>query len=187
MVDKALQSHGGGQKVPDYLKSANKFLPMAVRVEKVENVHGSTAGAGSGDFHQYRQMRRKERYRMVKMEAEARRNKEKQDYAEEREHRHRETEVKTMKKSLKRAQKKARKKMAIKMDKLSKAAGQNKQLGEDKDDGELDQDQQDGHALDTLGQSDGKKKLLGRFAKRRLQNKEAHDADEENKESSDQR
>ena len=46
----------------------------------MDNVHGSTAGAGSGDFHQYRQLRRKERYRLIKMEVESRREKEKDEY-----------------------------------------------------------------------------------------------------------
>ena len=61
------------QQAPDYLKTHNKFVgDEKVMVEKVENIHGSTAGAGSGDFQQYRQLRRKERYRLVRMEAEAR-------------------------------------------------------------------------------------------------------------------
>ena len=34
-----------------------------VRVERVQNIQGSTAGAGSGEFHIYRNLRRKEMQR----------------------------------------------------------------------------------------------------------------------------
>lgn len=91
---------------PDYLKQNNKFIQSSVRVDKSVNRAGSTAGAGSGDFHQYRQLRRKERYRLVKMEAEVRQQVAEQEYAAEREDRRLETEVKTLGKALKRQKKK---------------------------------------------------------------------------------
>jgi hypothetical protein len=57
-----------GSDKPDYLKNNNKFINGVVEIEKIENGAGSTAGAGSGDFHHYRSQRRRERYRVAKME-----------------------------------------------------------------------------------------------------------------------
>jgi hypothetical protein len=37
----------------------------------LQNVMGSTAGAGSGDFHQYRFARRKEQFRVARLDKEA--------------------------------------------------------------------------------------------------------------------
>lgn len=40
-------------------------------VEKQENIAGSTAGAGSGEFHHYRIQRRRERARLYHIEKDA--------------------------------------------------------------------------------------------------------------------
>lgn len=42
-----------------------------VRTEKVNNVSGSTAGAGSNNFHEYRAERRREFFRIQQIETEA--------------------------------------------------------------------------------------------------------------------
>ena len=42
-----------------------------VKLIKVNNVSGSSAGAGSGEFHEYRNARRKESFRLAAMDREA--------------------------------------------------------------------------------------------------------------------
>ncbi|KAI4298506.1 hypothetical protein L6164_032056 [Bauhinia variegata] len=77
---------------------------------RVSNTSGSSAGSGSGDFHQYRQMRRKEQDRVARMEADYQKRKELAEFNMRREERLKAAEERTAKKRLKRQKKKQRKK-----------------------------------------------------------------------------
>ncbi|KAK4418226.1 PRKR-interacting protein 1 [Sesamum alatum] len=77
---------------------------------RVSNTSGSSAGSGSGDFHQYRQMRRKEQDRLARMDADFQKRKEIAEFNQRREERLKAAEERTAKKRLKRQKKKQRKK-----------------------------------------------------------------------------
>ncbi|KAK9097316.1 hypothetical protein Sjap_022813 [Stephania japonica] len=77
---------------------------------RVSNTSGSSAGSGSGDFHQYRQMRRKEQDRLARMEVDYQKRKELAEFSVRREERMKAAEERTAKKRAKRQKKKQRKK-----------------------------------------------------------------------------
>ncbi|KAJ1292660.1 hypothetical protein BS78_01G006900 [Paspalum vaginatum] len=77
---------------------------------RVSNTLGSSAGSGSGDFHQYRQMRRSEQDRLARMDADYQKRKQMAEFELRREERLRAAEERTAKKRLKRQKKKQRKK-----------------------------------------------------------------------------
>jgi len=52
-------------------QATDRFGNPRIRTEKVDNVMGSQAGAGSGDFHMYRHHRRTEMLRVERMEGQA--------------------------------------------------------------------------------------------------------------------
>uniref|UniRef100_A0A7N0ZW03 PRKR-interacting protein 1 n=1 Tax=Kalanchoe fedtschenkoi TaxID=63787 RepID=A0A7N0ZW03_KALFE len=76
---------------------------------RVSNTSGSSAGSGSGDFHQYRQMRRKEQDRLARMDTDYQRRKEEAEFIKRREERLKAAEERTAKKRLKRQKKKEKK------------------------------------------------------------------------------
>ncbi|KAH0566074.1 hypothetical protein GP486_000539 [Trichoglossum hirsutum] len=77
--------------------------------EIVANVQGSSAGAGSGEFHVYKASRRREYERLRIMEEEVKREKEKGEFESRREELRKQDEAKTNKNKAKREKQKARK------------------------------------------------------------------------------
>lgn len=73
---------------------------------RISNTSGSSAGSGSGDFHQYRQMRRREQDRLARMELDYQKRKEESEFLVRRESRLKAAEERTSKKRAKRQKKK---------------------------------------------------------------------------------
>mmetsp|Transcript_23968 Transcript_23968/g.40021 ORF Transcript_23968/g.40021 Transcript_23968/m.40021 type:complete len:156 (+) Transcript_23968:66-533(+) len=91
-------SQGGGEK------SSGK-----VSTERIETVHGSTAGASSSEFHTYLGSRNREKYRIEGMEALKQKHDEEQAFRDKVAENKRKDDERTKKNSLKRAKQKAKK------------------------------------------------------------------------------
>ncbi|KND94445.1 PRKR-interacting protein 1 [Tolypocladium ophioglossoides CBS 100239] len=88
---------------------ATKRPGAAAPPEIVTNVQGSSAGAGSGEFHVYKASRRREYERLRGMDDELRREKEQEVFDKEKTERERRDEERTRKNREKREKMKARK------------------------------------------------------------------------------
>lgn len=107
---------------------------------RVNNTSGSSAGSGSGDFHQYRRMRRKEQDRLARMDVDYQKRKEVTEFNKRREERLKEAEERTAKKRLKRQKKKQKKQEK----KIKLEAGDNEEHKQEQKTSEEDQDQDSG-------------------------------------------
>ena len=68
--DKAVASGFQSEAQKDNSRAAPGKAALPVRPEKVDNPSGSTAGAGSGEFHVYRAAREREKLRLQKLDVE---------------------------------------------------------------------------------------------------------------------
>lgn len=92
----------------DYAKKLERISEMVPL--RINNTSGSSAGSGSGDFHQYRAMRRHEQDRLMRMEADYKKRMEAKMFEERRHERLKRDEEQTAKKRAKRQKKKEKKK-----------------------------------------------------------------------------
>ena len=101
---------------------------------RVYNVMGSTAGAGSGDFHTYRNARRKEMMRLERMETEYQDAVKEKEFQQRRQERQLKEETRTAKRAAKRKKKKMRQQAA----KKAKGGGGGGGAGDSSDDDDGD-------------------------------------------------
>ncbi|KAL1922482.1 uncharacterized protein VTP21DRAFT_10021 [Calcarisporiella thermophila] len=104
----------------------------------VRNVPGSSAGAGSGEFHVYRANRRREFTRVKLMEEEAKKEKDQKEFQEKLERMQKEAEERTAKKRAKRQKRKA--KQQNKKQKKENDATADGELRIEDEDGDEDED-----------------------------------------------
>lgn len=110
-----------------------------VTVERIENIMGSSAGAGSGEFHNYLEARKRENHRMASLEDSKREEDERKAFAEKVMRNKAEAEQRTQKNALKRKlknNKKDQRKLQKKMEKLEKEQEKTEESDSDDSDGE---------------------------------------------------
>lgn len=88
--------------------TSNKASRLAPPPEIVANVQGSSAGAGSGEFHVYKASRRREYERLREMDAEAKKEEETAAWEKEEQERRQRDEERTARNREKRAKKKGK-------------------------------------------------------------------------------
>uniref|UniRef100_A0A8C4SSR0 PRKR interacting protein 1 n=2 Tax=Erpetoichthys calabaricus TaxID=27687 RepID=A0A8C4SSR0_ERPCA len=131
--------------VPERPKEWNPRAPP----EFVRDVMGSSAGAGSGEFHVYRHLRRREYQRQEFMDAMSEKNKKDDEFQKKLQENHQKAEERTAKRRKKRQKLKEKKHLAKKpkqedpqgeesnldLDKVSRSEDEESR-GDDEDDGE---------------------------------------------------
>ncbi|GFR40810.1 hypothetical protein Agub_g1429 [Astrephomene gubernaculifera] len=104
------------------LEAKLKYIQETVPT-KVYNVSSSSAGAGSGDFHQYRIVRRAEQDRVRKIEADWEKKQQEDEFKRKMEELKKQAEDRTAKKRLKRQKKKQKQKQQKKGPQAGPGAG----------------------------------------------------------------
>ncbi|KAH6891208.1 hypothetical protein B0T10DRAFT_560465 [Thelonectria olida] len=96
-------------RVPDSASLSTAVASRNVPPEIVSNVQGSSAGAGSGEFHVYKASRRREYERLRDMDNSLRREKDQEEFDKDKTERDRKDEERTRKNREKREKLRARK------------------------------------------------------------------------------
>lgn len=106
--------------VPGYVDGKSLSKPAKVSTEKVENVMGSCAGAGSGEFHMYLNSRNREQSRLQEIDESKRVTEEERIFCEKVAKNKMINEERTKRNSEKRKKMKCRKELNRKKAKLNK-------------------------------------------------------------------